>query len=118
MLLEALLHAANVVMAAVLVVFAFVAYRGEYASRKLFYVLKAAVLLGLSQAFAVWFELSGERVLNVLHLACFFAAMLVLFMLVRQYIHAEIELAENGELLPRKKAFKRREKRRSKRLKR
>jgi len=76
----------------------------------MFYLLKAAVLLGASQAFSVWFDLSGERLFNVLHLACFLAAMLVLFLLVRQYIHAEIELAENGELLPREKAFKKRSK--------
>ena len=95
------------VLAPILIIYAFVAYRGQYQSRSLPVLVFLAVTLGLGSVFHV---LSGHALAfqgdNQARLLAFLddlmrtVAMIALLVVVRGYVHDEIKLIEKKEWRP------------------
>ncbi|MFH0974058.1 MAG: hypothetical protein V1817_04715 [Candidatus Micrarchaeota archaeon] len=97
----------TLVLAPILIIYAFVAYRGQYQSRSLPVLVFLAVTLGLAGVFNVMsghaLAFQGDyqsRLLALLDDLMRTVAMIALLVVVRGYVHDEITLIEKKEWLP------------------
>ncbi|NYZ78179.1 hypothetical protein H0N96_02135 [Candidatus Micrarchaeota archaeon] len=91
----------SVVLTPIVIIYAIVAYKGEYESRALPSVIAVALLLGFSTLAGVWGALGGSSIALAIQALLVLASIAILFLILRSYIHSEIELSQNGDLKPR-----------------
>ncbi|MFA4946573.1 MAG: hypothetical protein WC607_03510 [Candidatus Micrarchaeia archaeon] len=102
---EALLRVATLVLAPIVLIYAFFVYKGEYYSRSLIYFLASGAFLSVSAILGLWADDYGACV-SVAREACLLGAMVVALFALRNYVHSEIELASAGKRMKRAKAKK------------
>jgi len=91
----------SVIITPILIIYAIVAYKGEYESRSLPSIIAVALLLGFSTIAGVWSSFTGSTLAQAIQAFLILAAIATLFLVLRGYIHSEVELSRNGELKPR-----------------
>ncbi len=91
----------SVVLTPIVIIYAIVAYKGEYESRSLPSVIAVALLLGFSTLAGVWGTLGGSSIALAIQALLVLTSITILFLILRSYIHSEIELSQNGDLKPR-----------------
>lgn len=91
----------SVILTPIVIIYAIVAYKGEYESRSLPSIIAVALLLGFSTLAGVWGEFGGSSTALAIQSFLVLASIATLFLVLRSYIHSEIELSRNGDLKPR-----------------
>ncbi len=91
----------SVILTPIAIIYAIVAYKGEYESRSLPSIIAVTLLLGFSTLAGVWGVLGGSATALAIQSFLVLAALATLVFVLRTYIHSEIELSHNRELKPR-----------------